>query len=258
MRSDGRRRGLTAGEVAIGNNCLGVRLRNDGPARGIGMNLQQFTLPATIAAAFHAALLMSGNTETRLETESPQKVVLELKSPPVDISEPPPPEDEKIADVKPLGGGQARVEIPDELVVSDGPFVIDAAKPNKEVVKVDVDRIMPPGGGGIGPEVWTHDAGGGIMTAMQLDSLPRAKVQIAPEYPTSMRQEKADGMVMVEFDVDARGRVVSARVKHSTHREFEAPTIRAVLKWRFEPGQSKGIAVPFRMAVPVNFKFGQN
>ncbi len=77
-----------------------------------------------------------------------------------------------------------------------------------------------------------------------------------PEYPTSMKNDGRDGTVLVEFDVDVKGRVVSARVRESTDRAFEEPTIRAVLKWRFEPGQSKGHAVPFRMVIPVNFKFG--
>jgi periplasmic protein TonB len=252
----GRVRGLTAGEGAIGNNCLAGRLRKHGPVRGRDMNLQQFTLPATIAAACHAALLMSGIPGTRIVTVPPQVVIFE-PTPPVDISEPPPAEEDPVVEFKPLGGGPARVEIPDVLVVADGPFVIDAVKPDTELLKVDMARVLPPGGGGDGPGVWTPGTEG-FTTTRELDSVPRATVQMAPEYPASMRQEKADGTVTVEFDVDARGRVVSARIKHSSHRAFEAPTIRAVLKWRFEPGQRKGIAVPFRMAIPVNFKFGQN
>jgi protein TonB len=60
----------------------------------------------------------------------------------------------------------------------------------------------------------------------------------------------------VEFEVDVKGRVVSALVKHSSDRAFEEPTLRAVLKWRFEPGLLQGSPVPFRMVIPVNFKLG--
>lgn len=62
---------------------------------------------------------------------------------------------------------------------------------------------------------------------------------------------------MVEFNVDTKGRVVSARVRQSTDRAFEDLTLRAVLNWSFEPGRKHGRAVPFRMEIPVNFKLGE-
>lgn len=90
----------------------------------------------------------------------------------------------------------------------------------------------------------------------QLDRRPRAKLQVAPDYPVSLRQGGMEGTVMVEFDVDATGRVVSVRVLRSTEHGFEDATVRAVLKWRFEPGRRDGRAVPFRMSVPVDYRLG--
>jgi len=59
--------------------------------------------------------------------------------------------------------------------------------------------------------------------------------------------------VTVEFAVDTEGRVVRAEAVRYTHREFAEPAVRAVLKWRFEPGRRHGRVVPFRMAVPMEF-----
>jgi periplasmic protein TonB len=130
----------------------------------------------------------------------------------------------------------------------------------KEVVAIKPNHILPPGDGRVGPGDWSGGGGGptNFLPKTALENVPRAKVRIPPEYPAEMRREKMDGEVMVEFFVDARGNVVNAKVRSSTHRAFEEPTIRAVMRWKFEPGISNGIAVPFRMAIPVNFRLGGN
>lgn len=97
---------------------------------------------------------------------------------------------------------------------------------------------------------------GGIVMAKFLDKQPRATVRMSPLYPSTLRKDGVEGSVMVEFDVDSKGRVVNARVRGSTNRAFEEPTLRAVLQWRFEPGLVQGRPVPFRMVIPVNFKLG--
>ncbi|MBE36925.1 MAG: hypothetical protein CMI16_15450 [Opitutaceae bacterium] len=39
-----------------------------------------------------------------------------------------------------------------------------------------------------------------------------------------------------------------------TDRRFEEAALRAVSKWRFEPGRRHGRVVQFRMAVPIIFR----
>ena len=39
----------------------------------------------------------------------------------------------------------------------------------------------------------------------------------------------------------------------SSHREFEQPSIDAVLQWKFEPGVKDGRAVKTRMMLPLKF-----
>ena len=83
-------------------------------------------------------------------------------------------------------------------------------------------------------------------------------MQIPPDYPYAMKQSGASGSVVVEFDVDTTGRVIRAEAISYTDREFAEPAMRAVRKWRFEPGRRNGKAVPFRMAVPIEFGIENN
>ena len=51
---------------------------------------------------------------------------------------------------------------------------------------------------------------------------------VAPEYPRKARRDRIEGKVQVCFDVDRRGRTWRVAVRHSTHRAFEKPSIKAV------------------------------
>jgi protein TonB len=62
------------------------------------------------------------------------------------------------------------------------------------------------------------------------------------------------GEVWVEFALDEAGRVLRARVVRSSDPMFDEPTLRAVAKWRFEPGRKNGRPVSFRMVAPVNYR----
>jgi protein TonB len=88
---------------------------------------------------------------------------------------------------------------------------------------------------------------------VDLDRVPRAMTQSAPEYPYSMRQAGITGSVTVEFVVGTDGTVLNAEAVRWTQREFVDPAVRAVLRWKFEPGTIDGRRVRFRMAVPIEF-----
>lgn len=87
-----------------------------------------------------------------------------------------------------------------------------------------------------------------------LDRAPRTRSQVAPSYPAAERSAGITGEVWVEFLVDEGGRVQHARVIRSSHVAFEPATLRAVERWRFEPGTQQGRSVKFRMVVPVQFR----
>ena len=92
-----------------------------------------------------------------------------------------------------------------------------------------------------------------FITGLELDNAPRARFQAAPIYPFEQKKNGQPGEVYVDFVVDEAGMVHSARVTKSSDRVFEEPTLRAVAKWRFEPGKRNGKIVSFRMTVPVVF-----
>lgn len=221
------------------------------------MNIQRFVLPATLAAAFHAALLYGSRDGIVIcPITFPPVFKCHLEKP-VEIIEQPVVEDEVIPEVVPMPKGAPRPEN-EEMYreVREATFIVNPIQSHSRHV-VDPGKIEPLGvPEGVGTDVMKGDFRQRIVSSTVLDKEPRAKVQMPPDYPPTMKKDGLNGTVIVEFDVDMKGRVVGARVRESTDRAFEEPTLRAVLKWRFEPGLSKGLPVPFRMVIPVKFNLG--
>ncbi len=65
------------------------------------------------------------------------------------------------------------------------------------------------------------------------DRIP--KVTVAPEYPKDARRDRIEGEVQVCYNVDDKGRPYRIAVRHSTHRVFERPSIRAVSSSSYVP-----------------------
>jgi protein TonB len=215
------------------------------------MNIQRFIRPGSIAAAIHAALLVAyPPSQPPAAAASPPPVVR------LDPLVPPPQDPAEAQPVKSLLGGAPRPDLPDvsslenDAVVTIAP-VLSVPHP------IDGLEIRPPGmPGGVGIGEWTPPSTP-FVPSDQLDRIPGARVQVAPDYPVALQQEGVSGTVLVELNVDASGCVTGARALQSTRREFEAPTLRAVLKWRFEGGRKNGRPVPFRIIVPVNFQLAE-
>ena len=224
------------------------------------MNIQRFVLPATLAAAFHAVLLMQGKVPVIITpntgvTETPPESKTLTEDRLIEIPLPTEPNPEPEQKVSELAQG---VELPqiEEIYAykpkSDFRVEVENINPNK--MKMDtkiIGRMGDPMGLPDGERVTQL-----FKHAAFLDKTPQATVRMPPTYPSAMRNDGIEGVVLVEFDVDVKGRVVGARVRESTDRAFEEPTLRAVLNWRFEPGLSQGRPVPFRMVIPVNFTLG--
>jgi protein TonB len=220
------------------------------------MNIQRFALPASLAAAFHAVLLCAF-TAPRPPLMSPTPTGRSVPPPP----ETPPalvepvPADASESDPMPSPSpkGVPQPEPPEIFNRTDSkpPLVIFE---NSTSEKLRFDKTGPRGAlDGIDTAEWTGKPPR-IYRESQLDKVPRALVQIPPDYPAALKHDNVTGVVLIEFDVDVKGRVVGARVRESTRHAFDEPTVCAVLQWRFEPGICQGRPVPFRMMVPVDFK----
>jgi len=217
------------------------------------MKITRFILPASIAAAIHAALLLAVPKLPAPAVITAHHVRIERHPPkPVDEPPPEPPADLPRADqVAPVKHGTEAAVLPEPVVDRD---------PAR--VPIEVQRTVfhprpdaPPGPPGLptgtGTEITSFPPT--ILAVDGLDRIPRTTAQIPPNYPAAMRSAGIGGEVLVEFTVDSTGRVMTARVVKSTRGDFEEPAVRAVLKWRFEPGKRNGHPVPFRMAIPIKF-----
>lgn len=217
------------------------------------MNIHKYVIPASIAATLHVALLWL----IPEGSPNPPPPVIEvpilppLPRPPEEIL--PPEEKDKTAEpVKALAGGPARPVLEEIPPVAKAEFELPIKPPANVPVTTTLTEIPKfDGTGGMGPD--GPGMTSGVLFPGDLDRVPRAKVQVPPDYPYAMKHVGASGTVVVEFDVDVTGRVVRAEATRYTDHEFVEPAVRAVRKWRFEPGRRNGRAVPFRMSIPIEF-----
>ena len=86
---------------------------------------------------------------------------------------------------------------------------------------------------------------------------PKPIRQIQPVYNDSARGDRIEGRVRVETQVDARGKVSSARVLAGLGHGLDEAAIAAVKQWTFEPASRCGAAVAHTIVVPFTFKIAQ-
>ncbi len=224
------------------------------------MNIERYKMPVIIAAAIHGALfLIMPETTARAgsaEPAEPTGCLLTLRDELAWAEEP--EERDDGGAVTDCAMGQAVPEAPDFMRRADQLAVftvpVTPSRPALEpVAMLRLERGTPSGA----PDGTTGFRLGGILDAGQLDRAPRAMVQTSPAYPDDLRRGGIAGSVLVEFIVGVDGKVVKAGAVSWTHREFVDPAVRAVLRWRFEPGTAGGRKVSFRMAVPIEFNAAQ-
>ncbi len=165
---------------------------------------------------------------------------------------PPPPEPEP----EPEPEEQDEPEPPPEL--DDGP------PPDLSTLEMSLGGA---GGGFAGPEIQLDfDIAGGndqstdeLFSLSQLDQPPRVRFAADPvlDRKASRLVKKQEHVVYLKFIVDAEGRVQNPRVDSSTHPAFEGIALKAIKKWRFDPGKANGQAVSFRMRLPITFAKSQ-
>lgn len=223
------------------------------------MNIQRYTLPVVIAAGFHGALFLGlsdsshGNTKV---VEPPPRVLTAF--PPDDLFQPPADDSESSPSDSSPSKSPAIPDLPEVIAPSSK---MDFVTPVVEHPRADKPVSILPNfiAGPDGPSRgdWTGSRQGPIDFS-KLDRAPRANGQMAPDYPSTMRQQGIAGAVTVEFEVNKEGRVVRAEALNYTRREFVEPALRAVRNWHFEPGKQNGRPVSFRMAVPIEFLLDSN
>lgn len=212
--------------------------------------MNRYGLPIVVAIALHSIFLFGFNCRPSKATVP--KDILILCGDPLPM---PPEEIELIlptADLSPPASAEFNMPpfgIPEPICCLLCPL------PGETIViappKLDVDINHPRITSAIRQQ--EPFASGDIIPSTLLDRVPTPRRQVPPVYPFSGKTSGLVGQVMVEFVVDERGDVVWAKIVKSTAREFEEPTLQAMMKWTFEPGRRDGRVVPFRMAIPIVF-----
>ena len=214
---------------------------------------RRFVIPAAVAMALHAVFLIGFRTPhpPAIGHRPPGPTVTPRPPDPIEVSWSPVTDDSGPS----LPSGRpdtARPELPELPPLEHNPDFamlpsIPSPKPSGPMTTLPVGPFGDPDSKGdrFGP--------GGPINSALLDHAPRTRAQIAPVYPYEARAAGRPGEVLVAFVVDEAGHVLDPHVVRSSEPIFEAPTLRAVAKWRFEPGQVRGRPVRFRMAVSVAF-----
>lgn len=224
------------------------------------MNDKRFIIPALLAATLHAALiLLLGRTPISVAVVAADPAIPVVKPVPLEPAALPPDPadaDPALAPVPNPRGGPAPDSQNENLTPPpspQSPVVPVDIRPYRRI-KTDWETIPlgPPGDPAGDPNAWGPSTNGPIGVD-GLDRVPRTLVQVAPDYPYEMRRNGTTGTVWVTMIVGPDGSVREAYATRSTHREFEASTVRAVKHWRFEPGKKNGRPTSFRLAVPVQF-----
>ena len=93
-----------------------------------------------------------------------------------------------------------------------------------------------------------------VFNLADLDRIPEPIFQPAPIFPRHLKHEVTVAEVLVEFIVDAQGKVVWAKIVSASHSGFEDAAILGVSRWQFRAGMKNGKRVNTRMQVPLRFR----
>lgn len=194
----------------------------------------------------HVGFLYGFNDKAALVTAKAEEAVplIEMEMPPLDEDKP-----EQVNDLKD--------ETPDVLAP---PTLVDL--PTVVPINAFTQQIQPPPPPGIQTsstlsipvgKTTSVSAMKEVFDLANLDQAPVARFQAKPVYPFELKRARVSGEVMVAFIVNSDGDVVEAYAAKSDVREFEAPAVAAVSKWKFKPGRKGNRAVNTKMQVPIGF-----
>lgn len=92
----------------------------------------------------------------------------------------------------------------------------------------------------------------------EVDAHPRVVHKVPPSYPFRAKRRGVEGTVEVRFLVDKKGRVSQVSlIQAEPEGVFEESALKAVRKWRFEPGKKDGQPVATWVQVPIRFELSK-
>ena len=92
-----------------------------------------------------------------------------------------------------------------------------------------------------------------IFDINDLENKPSPRRQGSPRYPPEARRKGIGGRVTAEFIIDENGDVSQVTIIRSSDNIFENPTIDAIRKWKFTPGEKDGRKVKTRTRITIPY-----
>lgn len=134
-------------------------------------------------------------------------------------------------------------------------------KPAPKLTIHELANLLNPGMGGVGPSSIAVNIKGlvggdddyAIFELSDLDRKPHALFQTEPVYPYSLKQQKIEGWVIIEWIITDTGRVTQPRVIQSSHREFQQPAIDSISSSKWKAGEISGKAVNSRVRQKITY-----
>ncbi|OGF64550.1 MAG: hypothetical protein A2Y62_06940 [Candidatus Fischerbacteria bacterium RBG_13_37_8] len=83
---------------------------------------------------------------------------------------------------------------------------------------------------------------------------PKIIYRVQPEYPTVALLPRIQGEVVLEAIINTKGTVESVRIVKSLHPILDKAAMKALDKWRFEPGKVNGRPVKAYFLLTIHFK----
>ena len=83
---------------------------------------------------------------------------------------------------------------------------------------------------------------------------PKAIYFPDPEYTEKARKKKVQGVVVLETTVGTDGRTYNIRVVQSAGNGLDEQAVKALRKWKFEPGTMDGKPVPVSLKIEMDFR----
>lgn len=79
-------------------------------------------------------------------------------------------------------------------------------------------------------------------------------IRVNLKYPEEAIQNKVEGTVMVDYDIDAYGKVISTRLKHGIGYGCDEEALRLVSMLQFTKKKYQGVRVVFHQSIGIHFR----
>ena len=157
----------------------------------------------------------------------------------INLAPPEPPKQEEVKEPEPPPPAQEKPDFTPDLVqpAISGPSVGDLA------IGIDI--------GGVARDSGPAEM---IFDSVDLDQAPQALAKVPPTYPYKARERGIEGYVAVKFMVREDGSVGNVNIlKAKPEGYFEEEVRRALLGWKFQPGQIGGEPVASWVVTTLRF-----